>query len=235
MAGLCPWRLLLYALGRSRGRRTGHFSVIASGAGDGSRRHCRCRCNASRAGHVADENVRADQLPEDGWTKLARELLERGEFRLAMRAFYLASLARISPHAKFNSASHVSNPTVITSANCAVAHIRFRICYRSSTTTFLPSSGSGTACTKPTVTCVNQFAVEHRENKNRRVKKHFPSRNSLLGCAAAFSPSASCELFELRFERGDVYPAYSSLRADPLGAMAFYESLEKIPGLSAAP
>jgi hypothetical protein len=45
---------------------------------------------------IADENVGADQLPEDGWTKLARELLERGEFRLALRAFFLASLAHLA-------------------------------------------------------------------------------------------------------------------------------------------
>ncbi len=45
---------------------------------------------------LMDENIRADQLPEDGWTKLARELLERGEFRLAMRAFYLAGLAHLA-------------------------------------------------------------------------------------------------------------------------------------------
>ena len=45
---------------------------------------------------VADENVGADQLPEDGWTKLARELLERGEFRPAMRAFFLASLSHLA-------------------------------------------------------------------------------------------------------------------------------------------
>ncbi|HEU6446953.1 MAG TPA: hypothetical protein VFV23_00770 [Verrucomicrobiae bacterium] len=45
---------------------------------------------------IADENVRADQLPEDGWIRLARELLERGEFRLAMRAFYLASLSHLA-------------------------------------------------------------------------------------------------------------------------------------------
>jgi hypothetical protein len=45
---------------------------------------------------LTDENVRADQLPEDGWTRLARELLDRGEFRLAMRAFYLASLAQLA-------------------------------------------------------------------------------------------------------------------------------------------
>lgn len=45
---------------------------------------------------LTDENVGADELPEDGWTKLARELFERGEFRLAMRAFYLASLAHLA-------------------------------------------------------------------------------------------------------------------------------------------
>ena len=53
----------------------------------------------------------------------------------------------------------------------------------------------------------------------------------LFGCTAAFA-FGIVQLFELRFAAGDVYPAYSSLRADPLGAMAFYESLGKIPGLS---
>lgn len=53
----------------------------------------------------------------------------------------------------------------------------------------------------------------------------------LLGCAAAFAFGV-VYLFDLRFEAGDVYPPYSSLRADPLGAMALYESLEKVPGLS---
>jgi hypothetical protein len=45
---------------------------------------------------LADENVGADQLPGDGWTTLARELLGRGELRLALRAFYLASLAHLA-------------------------------------------------------------------------------------------------------------------------------------------
>lgn len=35
-------------------------------------------------------------------------------------------------------------------------------------------------------------------------------------------------LFLLRFAAGDVYPAYSSLRSDPLGSRAFYNSLENI-------
>lgn len=42
---------------------------------------------------VADENVRADELPHEEWLALGRRLLERGELRLAMRAFYLSSLA----------------------------------------------------------------------------------------------------------------------------------------------
>jgi hypothetical protein len=35
-------------------------------------------------------------------------------------------------------------------------------------------------------------------------------------------------LFVLRFQTGDVYPAYSSLRSDPLGTRVFYQSLENL-------
>jgi hypothetical protein len=35
-------------------------------------------------------------------------------------------------------------------------------------------------------------------------------------------------LFNLRFKAGDVYPKYSSFRADPLGAKAFFESLQRL-------
>jgi uncharacterized membrane protein len=45
---------------------------------------------------VADENVGADQLPEDEWSRLARDLIERGDLRLALRAYYLASLAHLA-------------------------------------------------------------------------------------------------------------------------------------------
>lgn len=40
-------------------------------------------------------------------------------------------------------------------------------------------------------------------------------------------------LMLLRYERGDVYPPYSTLRADPLGARAFYEALGSMPGYTA--
>ncbi|MGB5748375.1 MAG: DUF4350 domain-containing protein [Desulfobacterales bacterium] len=39
-------------------------------------------------------------------------------------------------------------------------------------------------------------------------------------------------LFVLRFATGDVYPAYSSLRSDPLGTRALYESLDNIDGIA---
>lgn len=40
-------------------------------------------------------------------------------------------------------------------------------------------------------------------------------------------------LFLLRFEAGDVYPPYSSLRSDPLGTRAFYESLDNLENIAA--
>ena len=39
-------------------------------------------------------------------------------------------------------------------------------------------------------------------------------------------------LFSLRFESGDIYPAYSSLRTDPLGTKVFYEGLRALPDIS---
>ena len=43
-----------------------------------------------------DENVTAAQLPEDEWLKLASEMLNQGDLRLALRAFYLATLAHLA-------------------------------------------------------------------------------------------------------------------------------------------
>jgi hypothetical protein len=58
---------------------------------------------------LADENVAADQLPEDGWITMARELLARGELRLAVRAFYLASLAHLAQRNLISIARFKSN------------------------------------------------------------------------------------------------------------------------------
>jgi hypothetical protein len=39
-------------------------------------------------------------------------------------------------------------------------------------------------------------------------------------------------MLTLRLEKGDMYPAFSSLRADPIGSRALYESLERQKGLT---
>jgi hypothetical protein len=43
---------------------------------------------------------------------------------------------------------------------------------------------------------------------------------------------ALIHLFKLRYESGDVYPPYSSFRADPMGTKAYYESLSRLEPLN---
>jgi len=56
-----------------------------------------------------EENVTADQLPEDGWLSMARDLMDRGEMRLALRALYLAGLAHLGQRELIRIARHKSN------------------------------------------------------------------------------------------------------------------------------
>ncbi len=42
---------------------------------------------------IEEEGVSADQLPEERWVEMALECLRDGKYRLALRAYYLASLA----------------------------------------------------------------------------------------------------------------------------------------------
>ena len=52
----------------------------------------------------------------------------------------------------------------------------------------------------------------------------------LLGALAVFGWGIF-HLFELRFAGGDVYPPYSTLRRDPLGAAVFHDALTTLPDL----
>lgn len=49
----------------------------------------------------------------------------------------------------------------------------------------------------------------------------------LVTLAAGFS-----RLWRMRFSRGDVFPPYSTLRADPLGTRALHDALQRLPGLA---
>jgi hypothetical protein len=55
------------------------------------------------------EDVGAEALPEDGWWQLAADLESRGEFRLAVRAIFLAGLAHLGQHEWIRLARHKSN------------------------------------------------------------------------------------------------------------------------------
>lgn len=45
---------------------------------------------------LEDETTSADELPEDEWVKMGKQLQERGEYRPALRAFYLAGLSHLA-------------------------------------------------------------------------------------------------------------------------------------------
>jgi hypothetical protein len=53
---------------------------------------------AAPAVNLADESLTADRLPESEWLALADQWMEKGDFRLALRAMYLASLNYLSAH-----------------------------------------------------------------------------------------------------------------------------------------
>src|SRR5439155_1506172 len=58
---------------------------------------------------LSDENLSASRLPEGDWLNLARELMGQGDLRLALRAFYLASLAHLAQRDLIRVAKFKSN------------------------------------------------------------------------------------------------------------------------------
>lgn len=63
-------------------------------------------------------------------------------------------------------------------------------------------------------------------------RRHLPLAALGLAAALVIFGWGIVHLFELRFAGGDVYPAYSTFRKDPLGAAAFHDALAALPGLS---
>ena len=86
--------LLAWYLWRTRGRRSRKAPVVAM---------------SPVVPDLHAPEVTADQLPEDGWLRFARELQEQGEFRLAMRAAYLAGLAHLGERELLTIARYKSN------------------------------------------------------------------------------------------------------------------------------
>ncbi len=64
---------------------------------------------APAAPDLTDDSLSAAQLPEDEWLRLAREMIAKGELRLALRAFYLAGLAHLAGRGLLTIARYKSN------------------------------------------------------------------------------------------------------------------------------
>ena len=58
---------------------------------------------------ILEERVTADELPVDEWMAMAREFLGNGDFRLAVRAMFLACLVYLANREKLTIAKHKSN------------------------------------------------------------------------------------------------------------------------------
>ena len=64
------------------------------------------------------------------------------------------------------------------------------------------------------------------------MKKHPIGLYLLAGVVLSLFVFGVLRLFVLRYQGGDIYPPYSSLRTDPLGAKALYEGLDRLETLS---
>ncbi|MBT7055287.1 MAG: hypothetical protein HN976_09380, partial [Lentisphaerae bacterium] len=58
---------------------------------------------------LTEEFIRADERPSDEWLNLASDLVAKGDYRLALRAVYLASLAMLARHSMITIAKYKSN------------------------------------------------------------------------------------------------------------------------------
>ena len=166
-------------------------------------------------------------MPEDEWLKLARELAGRGDWRLALRALYLGTLGHLAARELVSLARFKSNRDYqLEVARRARGNPDLRRAFEENVARFdrvwyglyaVSSEGYGQLgeCGKDPV----------------MLKRSAMLLGGLL-LIAGFAGGV-IRLFDLRFARGDVYPPYSTLRSDPLGASALFESLNRVPGLAA--
>ena len=58
---------------------------------------------------LTEEDVNPAELPVERWLGMAKQMVDKGDLRLAMRAFYLATLARLGEHELLTIEYHKSN------------------------------------------------------------------------------------------------------------------------------
>ncbi|MDX2226708.1 MAG: DUF4129 domain-containing protein [Verrucomicrobiae bacterium] len=77
---------------------------------------------ASAIPDLNDENLLASQLPEDRWLELAADMLDRGDYRLSMRALYLATLSMMETRQWLSLARYKSNRDYLLELNRRTRH-----------------------------------------------------------------------------------------------------------------
>ena len=172
-----------------------------------------------------EESVTADQLPEDGWLQLARELMERGELRLALRASYLAGLAHLGHRELIHLARHKSNRDYDREL-----HRRARAQRRAARRLRRQSRRLRARLVRRArsdARDARRLLAEPRKDP-RMLRKPLLCLLLALLLGGGFAYGLA-RLFILRYEVGDVYPPYSSLRADPLGTKALDDALDELP------
>ncbi len=63
----------------------------------------------ARTPDLTRQDVTADELPANRWLELGAKLMKQGDLRLALRAFYLASLSRLAEEGRITIAAFKSN------------------------------------------------------------------------------------------------------------------------------
>jgi hypothetical protein len=99
-----PWLLLLLLLGMAA-----VAGVMAWRYGRRKWARVEVAVEVAAAPDLHDERTLADELPEEEWLRLARELAARGDLRLALRAWYLGALAHLAQRGLVTIARHKAN------------------------------------------------------------------------------------------------------------------------------
>ena len=208
-AGLLRW--FAYRLARVRGGGAGAAGRAAVAPGLAAAQVVRAEIVPARP-DLNDASVTAAQLPEDEWLKLAGELLNQGDLRLALRAFYLATLAHLAAREIVSLARFKSNHDYeieVQPPRARLAGIARRLCRQRRRL-------------RPRMV----WSLRRHRRRAGAIPVQFPTHSRMLKRPAILFASllfvavfvlGLVRLFELRLDRGDLYPPYSTLRTDPLG------------------
>lgn len=183
---------------------------------------------------IRDDGVKADALPSDEWLRLAGDYAGRGDYRLAMRAVFLACLSHLARCERLTVAAFKSNREYMRELE---RRARGRPALRAA---FAGGVSAIEHVWYGTRAATADDLARLEANRRAIFEDAPPERAAGAGTVAALLmvvllglfAFGVARLFTMRFRAGDVYPAYSSLRSDPLGTRILYEALSLCEGVA---